>query len=266
MKDIRHQVIIACLAITIILGLFFRFANLGKKVYWTDEIYTSVRVSGHTIQEYSQDNFKGGMIRVKALQDYLQPRPQNGLSDTMKALVNKSEHPPLYYLIAHFWVRWFGNTPTVTRCLSAFISLLAFPAMYWLCRELFEFSVTGWVAIALISVSPIHVLYAQEARQYSLWTVTILLSCAALCRAMGMKTPGNWGIYAVTVSLALYSHLLSFLVLIAQAIYVAAINSWRLTQQLKAYLFALTGGIVAFLPWFVLIRQVRFDDYPLPNP
>ncbi|MEQ8463891.1 glycosyltransferase family 39 protein [Coleofasciculus sp. E1-EBD-02] len=257
MKEIRHQVIIACVAITIILGLFFRFANLGKKVYWTDEIYTSVRVSGHTIQEYSQDNFNGDIIQVKALQDYLQPRPQNGLSDTMKALVNKSEHPPLYYLMAHFWVRWFGNTPPVTRSLSALISLLVFPAIYWLCWELFESPITGWVVVSLIAVSPVHILYAQEARQYSLWTVTILLSCAALFRAMRMKTPVNWGIYALTLSLALYSHLLSFLVLIAQAIYVAAMNRWRLTQQLKAYLFALTGAIVVFLPWFVLIREVR---------
>lgn len=42
--------------------------------------------------------------------------------------------------------------------------------------------------MALIAVSPFHVLYAQEAREYSLWTVTILLSSAALLRAMRVKT------------------------------------------------------------------------------
>ena len=40
--------------------------------------------------------------------------------------------------------------------------------MYWLCLELFESSVTAWLAVAIIAISPFQIVYAQEARPYSL--------------------------------------------------------------------------------------------------
>ena len=35
----------------LVLGIFFRFANLDRKFYWIDETYTSLRVSGYTEAE-----------------------------------------------------------------------------------------------------------------------------------------------------------------------------------------------------------------------
>jgi len=73
--------------------------------------------------------------------------------------------------------------PGAIRSLSAIISLLVFPGVYWLLPGIWV--VNGWIAIALIAVSPFHILYAQEAREYSLWTVTIALSSAALYTQLG---------------------------------------------------------------------------------
>jgi uncharacterized membrane protein len=69
------------------------------------------------------------------------------------------------------------------------------------------------MAIALFAVSPFHVHCAQEARQSSLWTFVILLSTAVLLRAMRRQTWVAWGLYAVTVTLNVYTFLLSVLVL-----------------------------------------------------
>jgi hypothetical protein len=41
------------LVIILVLGLFFRFANLDRKVYWSDETFTSLRVSGYTAEAYT---------------------------------------------------------------------------------------------------------------------------------------------------------------------------------------------------------------------
>jgi len=70
-------------------------------------------------------------------------------------------------------MQWFGSSVTVTRGLAALISLFVFPCIYWLCLKLFK---SGWMAMALVAVLPIHVVYAQEAREYSLWPAAILLS------------------------------------------------------------------------------------------
>ncbi|MEW5858946.1 MAG: glycosyltransferase family 39 protein [Cyanobacteriota bacterium] len=242
----------------LVLGVFFRFVNLDRKVYWIDETSTSLRISGYTelelIQEFQEGDFRNGkIVSVDDLLKYQRPNPEKDLADTIKVLAGRPEHTPLYYLMARFWVQWFGSDVAVIRSLSAVISLLAFPCIYWLCKELFDSSLVGWVAIGLVAISPFHVLYAQEARQYSLWIVTILLSSAALLRAMRVKTKLSWGIYAATVSLGLYSHLFHALVAISHAIYVAVIERFRLTKTVTAYLLSSLAGVIAFVPWVLVI-------------
>lgn len=240
--------------ILLALGLFFRFTNFDRKVYGADEVYTSMQISGHTLAEMNQQLRNGRVISSKDLQKYQYPTRETSAIDTIKSLVlEDSQNTPLYYLIARLWVQLFGNSVAVTRSLSAFISLLAFPCLYWLCQELFESSLIGWIAIALIAVSPVHVLYAQEARSYGLWIVTILLSSATLLQAMRLKTRVSWGIYAATVALGLYTHLFFGLVMIGHGIYVAVIERFRFSRTLTSYLLASFAGLLAFVPWLLVI-------------
>jgi len=241
----------------LVLGVFFRFVNLDQKVYWFDETITSLHLSGYTGEELTKQVLDGREIGIEDLQKYQRTNPEKGLSDTVKSLSEDCHHPPLYYLMARFWVQWFGNSVAVTRSFSAVISLLSFPCIYWLCQELFASSLIGWVAIALIAVSPFHVLYAQEAREYSLSIVTILLSSAALLQAMRLRTKFSWGIYAATTVLGLYSSLFFGLVAIGHGIYVSATESFRLSKTFIAYLLASVVGILAFTPWiFVVITNI----------
>jgi len=55
---------------------------------------------------------------------------------------------------------------------------------------------------------PIHVVYAQEAREYSCVASGYFAIKCVLLRAMRLNTKFSWGIYAVTVALGLYSHML----------------------------------------------------------
>lgn len=246
------------IVVLLVLGVFFRFVNLDRKVYWDDETYTSLRISGYTQTELLQQVFNGNVIGVEDLQKYQRTNPEKGLIDTVKSLaVDDPQHPPLYYVMLRSWVQLFGNSVAVTRSLSAVISLLVFPCIYWLCLELFESTLVGWVAIILISVSPFHVLYAQEAREYSLWTVMILLSGAALLRAMRLKTKLSWGVYALTVALGLYSFLFSGLVAIGHGVYVVATERFRLSKTVTSYLLASLAGLLAFEPWlFVVVTNL----------
>ncbi|MFN6571356.1 glycosyltransferase family 39 protein [Dendronalium sp. ChiSLP03b] len=242
------------LTVILLVGIFFRFVNLERKVYWHDEAYTSLRISGYTKTEFVQQVFDGRVIDVDSVQKYQRPNPEKGVIDTINSLaVDDTQHPPLYYVIVRLWVQVFGNSVTATRSLSAIISLLAFPCIYWLCLELFESPIIAWTSIVLLAVSPLHVLYAQEARQFSLWTVTILLESALLLRAMRLGSKQLWRIYGVTVALGLYTFLFSGLVAIAHGIYVIAIERFRFTKTVKAYLIATSAGFIAFIPWIVII-------------
>lgn len=240
--------------VLLVLGVFFRFVNIDRKVYWFDETFTSLRVAGYTMAEVVAPLCNGQEIGIEDLLKYQRPAPEKTLTDTITSLAKEDpQHPPLYYTMMRFWVQWFGSSVAVTRSLSAIISLLVFPSIYWLCLELFNSWLVGWVAVALIAVSPFHVLYAQEARQYSLWTVTILLSSATLLRAMRLQTKLSWLMYAVSVALGLYTFLFTALVSIAHGVYVVAIESFRLTKRVIAYLLASSVALLAFTPWLVVV-------------
>ena len=156
--------------VMLILGVFFRFVNLDKKPYWHDETFTSLRISGYTKAELIQQASDQGVFPIKDLLKYQYPNPEKNVINVVNSLAAEDTHPPFHVLITRFWMQWFGNSPAVARNLSAVISLLALPCIYYLCLELFNSPLTGWMAICLLAVSPFHVLYAQKAREYSLWT------------------------------------------------------------------------------------------------
>lgn len=245
--------------VLLVLGVFFRFVNLDRKVYWIDEVHTSVRVAGYGKKEFVDLIPKAQVIGIEEFQKYQRLTPDRDLGDALNSLAGNSEHSPFYYLMARFWMQWFGSSVVVTRSLAAFISLLAFPCIYWLSQELFASPLVGWMAIALMAVSPFHVLYAQEARQYSLWAVTILLSSGTLLwvlRDRDEKIPvSKWAIYALTVAAGLYAHLLFAMTLLGHGIYLIFREGWRekaAKSRIVAYLLASLAGIIAFLPWLVL--------------
>lgn len=240
--------------ILLVIGVFFRFVNLDKKIYWGDEVFSSLRISGYMVSEMNEQLSNGRLLSIDDLHKYQYPNSEKNTIDTIKGIIlEDSQILPLYILMTRFWVEWFGNSVAVTRSFSAFISLLTFPCIYLLCQELFESSLVGWIAIALIAVSPIHVVYAQEARAYSLWIVTILISSVALLRAMRLKTKISWCIYAATLSLGFYTHIFFALVAFAQGIYLIAIERFRFSKTSIYYLLSSLAGFITFVPWIWII-------------
>lgn len=246
------------IVILLVLGIFFRFVNLDSKIYWFDETYTLLRVSGYTEAEMLQQVFNGDLIKVEEIQKFRQINPEKQVIDTINSLALEDvQHPPLYYILARFGMQLFGNYMAATRGVSALISLFALPCIYWLCLELFELPLTGWLAIALICVSPFHLAFAQEAREYSLWTMTIILSSASLLRSLRFKNTLNWSIYAVTMALSYYALPLSFLVAAGHGIYVLVMGKFSWNKTLKSYIFASIAGILAFAPWlWVIVSRI----------
>lgn len=240
--------------IILVLGLFFRFVNLDRKIYWMDETYTSLRISGYTESEVAQQLIQGQILSLRDLHQYQRINPEKSIIDTVKGLATEEPQlAPLYFILVRFWAQMFGDSVAAIRSFSAFLSVLAFPCIYWLCLELFESSLVGGLACMLLAISPFQLVYAQEARQYSLWTVAILLSSASLIRAIRLNTWRSWGLYAATLAVGVYSHLFFVLVAIAQAIYVFVINNSRWSKALKGYLLSSIVGIIAFSPWIVVI-------------
>jgi uncharacterized membrane protein len=244
------------LVLLLILGIFFRFANLDRKIYWFDETYTSLRISGYQEAEVIERVYDKKPIAVEDLLKYQHVNPDRGVSDTIVSLAKEDpHHSPLYYILVRFWAQYFGNSVAAIRSCSVLLSLLAFPAIYWLSKELFESMTVAWTAVALLAVSPFQILYAQEARSYSLWTTTILLASAALLRALRVKTKRAWFVYALTLTLGLYTFVYTAFVAIGHFVYVIFRERLRLTKTVTACVISSALGFLLFIPWIVVLIQ-----------
>jgi uncharacterized membrane protein len=177
----------------IVVGVIFRFVNLNHKVYWHDEVYTSLRAAGYTRSEIDQEIYQNQIIPAQSLQRFQQIKPGSTAEDTVRSLILEDpQHPPLYFLMTRGWMQGFGDflaqtfySPLTTfRSLPALLSLLSLPLMYALAWELFASRPASLLATAFLAVSPFDVLFAQTARQYGLLTTMVIASQWLLLRAL----------------------------------------------------------------------------------
>jgi uncharacterized membrane protein len=255
----------------VVLSVWLRFAHLEQKPYWLDEAFTSLHISGYTIAEVEHQIAQGQILDRAALQRYQFPTPETQLWDTVRCVVlSAPELPPLYFGLARLWQEQFGHSIAVIRSLSAVLSLLSFPCMYWLCLELLQSPFSGWVAIALLATSPLHLLYAQEARPYSLWITLILLSHSTFLRAVRLQTRRSWVIYTVSLILGLYTQLLFVSIPLGHGLYLGWTERHRWRQSpVKSYLRASLAGFALFVPWLVwglAQAQASPSDYGADEP
>ncbi|MGB3404557.1 MAG: glycosyltransferase family 39 protein [Microcoleaceae cyanobacterium] len=209
------------LIFAIAVGVIFRFVALDHKVYGFDEVHTNLRVGGWSSQAVDEVLFQNQIIPASQLQQYQSIKPGSTIVDTLRSLaVEDPQHPPLYFLLARQWMLMCGSSITASRSLPALLSLLSLPLMYLLAKELFDSGLTALLATTLIAISPLDILFAQTARQYSLLTVLILASSYALVKLTHSRNGWFWGLYIISSLLGLYTHLFFSFTLAAHGAYV----------------------------------------------
>ena len=232
----------------VILRLIFSITHLADKPYNADEVRGFYRLSGYYEEEIKQEAFRGQILTVEDLQVYQTPSDTKTFGDTLTSLATSPEHTPGYYALSWLWVKLW-QTPLSARILAVLLGLLALPWAYWLCLELFHSAFSGWVAVALLSLSPYHLLLAQGARQYSLSTLLMLAASVFLLQALRLRQGYLWLSYGASVALGLYSHLFFAFLLMAHGVYMLVFER----RHMLAFLAAAGAGILAFGPWVWVI-------------
>ncbi|WP_341476158.1 hypothetical protein [Crocosphaera subtropica] len=161
-------------------------------------------------------------------------------------------------MLVRTWRQLFGDSRTVIRSFSVWVSLLFFPAIYWLSWQLFKQHIVSGISLGLIAISPFYILYAQEAREYALWTVLITLSSAALLKCIELTQSQNisisksylmWIIYTLLITLSFYTSLFTLFVVIAQIAYTVLLTRFRLTKVFIFHSISLIISVILFTPW-----------------
>jgi len=187
-------------------------------------------------------------------------------------------HPPLYYLLLHYWMQWSDYDEGRLRLLSVLLSLAALPAIYLIGRRLGGVWV-GLAAALLLACSPFDLRFAQELRMYALlnlaaaWAlvgfVALLADPAGAARGRDL---GAWTLLVLGSIVALYAHNLGVLLPLATTC-VAATLWWRRPDRAalaRRWLLANLLVLLAWAPfWPELLRQTGVATWywiPVPTP
>ena len=264
---VKQNITLVAIA-ALLIGIYWRFTNLDGKVFWHDEAYTAAVISARPGRYTLEPLFNGQIHSTQQILSYQALSPDLTWRDM---LVRKGtedvQHPPLYYGLLRFWAEVNGTNPAVLRQFSAGLSLLVFPAVYWLCLELFQSHTIAKVAIALFALSPYHLALAQELRQFGFWTGLAILASAALLAAVRLKTWQSWLGYGLVMVAGFYTSLFSGAIALSHFVYILGIErqifqglkfpSLQLGRLSRQFLVTMAAVSILFLPWLGFLVAAR---------
>jgi uncharacterized membrane protein len=246
------QWLLILLLIILTLGVVFRFANIDKKVYWHDEVYTTIRTTGYQAKEIADNIFTNRLLSTTELEKFQQLKPESNVFDTITSLAKEDpQHPPFYFIISRYWEKSFGFSIVSSRSLAIVFSLLSLPMIYYLTLELFSSQLTAIFSVILLALSPIDIIFSQIARQYSLLVLLTLISQLLLLKCLQNKNIINWSLYSLANTIGLYTHLFFILNLFAQTFFIIWYILSQSNKKNNLIFFLLSGLtiIILYIPW-----------------
>ncbi len=213
------------LAATVVLGALVRWAYIAKSSIWYDEGYTMMLAIR-----------KPAEIWVADIRDV---------------------HPPLYYIVLHYWLRLFGTSEVAARSFSAVLMLGVIVVTYYLIKRLFSVSAARLAAL-FVAFGPYMVRFSQEARMYAMLTFLIAAATFFLVRAVQEGKRQDYIIYALLMTAAIYTHYYTVFAAFVHWLYLLnakPIPSAKRKNLLnwifidKAWFAGMVGLVVLFLPW-----------------
>ena len=169
------------LLIWIGISTLLRFARLASLPPWTDECATIAFSLGNGFHSVPLNS----LIESDVLLQPLTPLPDRGIGAVIEHLMAESTHPPVYFVLAHLWMKLFpaiGGLASIwaARALPALLGVGSIPAMFGLGCLAFRSRLVAHIIAAMMAVSPYGIFLAKDARHYTLAILLVIASLSCL--------------------------------------------------------------------------------------
>ncbi len=204
----------------ILLGLLLRLWGLGSRNLWHDEAVTYFL------------SFHGSLPLSRSLE------------------------PPIYFLILKAWL-YLVPSPTEfwMRLPSVFLSVSSVLLLYRLAKRLLDQRL-ALISSLILSLSPIHIWYAQEARVYALYVFEVLAMTGCFLKALEEDKLKYWLWFIVLAVLALYTNY--FILFLFASQFCIALSVKRYRKKITKLLTSFAIVFFAFLPSMVKLGEKVF--------
>ena len=172
----------------------------------------------------------------------------------------RDSHPPLYYLLLHYWMELAGTGGFVAKFPGLAAALLAVPMAYQWGRCVGRGGRGGlglWTAyIVVISIS--HVVLGVSLRDFALGVTLSLTSLYTFVRALRPgASPWRWGAYVASTAAALYTFYFAVPLIAAQGLYLLLSRNHQ--WNIRPWAGAMVGIAAVYVPWLWLAAQALWE-------
>jgi 4-amino-4-deoxy-L-arabinose transferase-like glycosyltransferase len=198
--------------IILILGLVFRLFSLNQSL-WLDEATTAL------VSKMPIADFFGKFMPA----DF---------------------HPPLYYIIVHYWSLLFGTSEISLRLPSVIFGILTIYVVYLIAKEV----KMKWpyLAALYLATSGLHIYYSQEARMYALAALLVSFLVLSFIKQ-------KWVYFSLLLPLIFLTDYVSIIIFPVLLIFTFV----KKRDDLKKFLISCIPLAISFLVWLpTLIRQL----------
>jgi mannosyltransferase len=150
----------------------------------------------------------------------------HSIRDLLGYLGTVEFHPPLYYILLHYWIPLFGQTIFSLKMLSVIFGLASVVLVYVLSKKLFRSEKIALIAALISTILPLFLEMDQTARPYSVFNFFALVCMLTLWNYYDSRRKRYLILYATSAVIGLYLHY-SFLVVIC------ATGSWGLFNIMR---------------------------------
>jgi uncharacterized membrane protein len=202
--------------------------------------------------------------KVKTLIKYEKDLP---VSSVFESLRYAGMHPPLYYVMLHYVLRYLGNEALTVRLLSVFFSTLSIVVMYFLGKKVRD-EKTGLYAAVFLALSAYGVTYGPMVRPYPLALLLGLITTLQVYNLANNSTlkldkPGTL-VYIILVTAGLYTIYNFIFVFVFHFIFLIICNL-KNKKNLGIIFIMSVLVFILYLPWlpsfFQQLRAATSDEY-----
>jgi mannosyltransferase len=169
------------------------------------------------------------------------------------SIVSNDATPPLYSVVLHFWMNWFGTDVETARTFSIICMISAVALMFRLLNRQLS-GLNSLLGTIVFGTFPLIVIFGFTAQSYALLTLLIIVAMYvgfAFWNRPFCKV--NFGILTLVVTLLLYTHNLGLVVTLSAFLFVVLTKPSR--DQAKLYLSSLGASLLLYAPWGVVLLQ-----------
>jgi uncharacterized membrane protein len=233
----------------IAVGIVARVEGLDRKLFWQDEAFSMLRITGHVDADlYAL--FDGSVRGPESILAVERLAPKHGIGATLSSLSEEPQRGPLYYIAARAWADVFGDGVARMRAFSALLGIAGIGFAFLLGRRVARGNLGGVMLAALVAVAPIEVRFSGQVREYVAIACATLATAWLLLRAFESGTVLRWAAYAGSLLVGLFVSPL-FVTMLGAHFVTACVAARRSRAKFVGWLAAACVSCLLFSPWFL---------------